>query len=645
MTDIRMKRYSKRRGAGDQTSGGRGKLLRPSTSLSRIELVVRETLQNSWDARDEDWIPAYGIRVYELGDDVKDVLRDRVFTDLPGSLDDLAASLRSDGTHAIEIFDRGTTGLDGPFRASAVAGPGESNNFNSFVFDIGTTKSSARSGGTYGFGKTATFEVSRAHSVVYWSRCRTASGELEHRLIAATLHDPYEDAGARFTGAHWWGDPADEDIVPLRGDAAEQLGERIFRTHFGDDETGTSILVIDPVISVAPGSISTDTVSTPTDSAPLERVPVRTETEAQELVAQLTNALADSAWPKTVPAGGEHPPMIIQVHYNGVEQGAAAEIRGRYSRFADALTEVRKAQGQHAGDSPDRPALIVREQTYTITLRPRNLKPEDHARFFGGRSDNTVGHLHIVSSLRDSSPVPAVSDALCLMRSEAELVVAYDKTPGVEDETLQWHAVFKPTPECDKHFASSEPPTHDNWNPSSADNEISAYVVEKSLQAIRKRLRDFLSEHRPPQREGERSVRAVATGLRGFVPFGAVDEVDDGSPSRRGPRASARRNAGPSDTIDVVAHEALPDGSGQRLTVLPSSSDGGALRITATVYAVTADGRLALDQDEYEAAWMSGGRVLSNGIEVDLPNKTAADLVLRTRVATAVELDLRAERL
>ena len=148
-----LKRYSKPRGAGDQTSGGRGKLLRPTSALSRLELLVRETLQNSWDARDDDWTPAYGVRVYRLDDKVKQTLRENIFTDLPDSLSDLSACLRSPDVHAIEIFDRGTVGLNGPYRASEVAQDGEKNNFNSFVFDIGSTKSSGRSGGTFGFGK------------------------------------------------------------------------------------------------------------------------------------------------------------------------------------------------------------------------------------------------------------------------------------------------------------------------------------------------------------------------------------------------------------------------------------------------------------------------------------------------------------
>ena len=46
MTLSTLGRYSKPRGAGDQTSGGRGKLLRPTSDLSRVGIVVRETLQN-----------------------------------------------------------------------------------------------------------------------------------------------------------------------------------------------------------------------------------------------------------------------------------------------------------------------------------------------------------------------------------------------------------------------------------------------------------------------------------------------------------------------------------------------------------------------------------------------------------------------
>lgn len=636
MTLTQLRRYSKPRGLGDQTSGGRGKLLRATTALSRIELVVRETLQNSWDARDDEWYPAYGTRIYHVDDRVRDALRHNVFTDLPDSMGDLAESLSAPGLHVLEIFDRGTSGLDGPYRASEVAAEGEPNNFNSFVADIGTTKASDTSGGTYGFGKTATFEVSRAHSVVYWSRCRGADGELEYRLIAASLHEPYDAGGARYTGAHWWGDPEDEDVIPLRGDRAKQLGEQLFRTHFGDDdETGTSIMIIDPVISISSGD---DTAS--------ERAPVRSDEHADLLTEQITEALAYSAWPKTIPTDGISPPMILKVHKNDVEQNVAADIRTRYRRFADALIEVRRKQGQQEDDEEglERPANIIREETFPIRLRPGQSMSVPHEEIFGARKDKIAGHLRMVANVKDPA---ADSDeghhnALCLMRSNAELVVRYDSLIELEDDHISWHAVFKPTPECDRHFAAAEPPTHDHWNPASAENEVSTYVVEKTLKQIREKARRFLEEHRARPIEGQRSVRAVATGLSSFVPFNDEHEEDVASPRRRA-RTTGGSRSSPRASVDVTGAQTLPGGGGQRLRVRANAKDKQRLRAVATIYSVTADERLPLDGGEIEATWFVDGSTVASGLTAELDHGTSAELELRTRAATALDIDIRAE--
>lgn len=640
MTLSSLKRYSKPRGAGDQTSGGRGKLLRATSALSRLELLVRETLQNSWDARDEEWTPAYGVRVYRMDPEVKQVLREHVFTDLPDSLADLTACLQSPDVHAIEIYDRGTVGLNGPFRASEVARDGETNNFNSFVFDIGTTKTSGQSGGTFGFGKTASFEVSNAHSVVYWSRCRTQDDDVEHRLIACSLHEEYEESNARFTGAHWWGDPDDDDIVPIRGDEASALGEQIFRTHFGDTdegypETGTSILIIDPVITVG--------VADGLD----ERVPVRTAELAETLLQQISGALAHSAWPKIVATGPEAPPMIVKLHESWKEWPVVDLILSQYGHFASGLNSVREEQGQlEEGYSVTLPAGTVRSQCYPIVLRPRGAMVSMRSELFGDRDDDTVGHLFLIESAtiakENDGSVP--KDALCMMRSKAELVVTYDPIVESENGTLQWHGVFKPTPECDRHFAASEPPTHDRWTPAAAESEASRYVVRRAIDQIRSKTKAFLSENRTNVGVQEQSVRKVALGLRSFVPLGLPPEDD---PTRDSPRRRARRSDGPKKgrgTEAVIINSVpLPNGRGQVIDVLPTSSNGTPVSLRAEVFAITSDGRLTLEDDELTVSWYSGGRLLETGTDFIAKSGAEIELHLGTRTPTALEISIKTE--
>lgn len=603
---------------------------------------MRETLQNSWDARvpGDDWTPAYGVRVYPMDLDVKQTLRDTVFTDLPDSLSQLAESLNSPNVHAIEIYDRGTVGLNGPYRASEF---GEPNNFTSFVFDIGTTKESKSSGGTYGFGKTATFEVSNAHSVVYWSRCRGIGGQIEHRFIASSLHEPYVEDGARYTGAHWWGMiEGDDDVVPIRGEEAQALGEAIFRTHFGDaddgdPETGTSILVIDPLITFSPDG----------EEATRALTPVRTEAHAQSLLQQVTDALAHSAWPKMIPIGPDEERMLIGLYNNGIDREVSAQVREQYSIYASALTAIRRDQREiDQSFSVAEPKGIVRRQQFPITLRrPRN-GTLDVSSLFGTRTSVTIGHLYLIESVKAlSNSTSAPANTLCLMRHEAELVVRYQDVVAEEESLLQWHGVFKPTAEFDHHFRAAEPPTHDRWTPDSAESEASHYVVKKALEHLKNKTRSFLSESRAQDEQAQhRSVRNVAMALRGFVPHGLESErqLDDISPRRRARRASPHAKAPRSD-VDILSAQAMPSGAGQTLSLLPQARDARAVAVSASVYALTSDGRLPLTPEEVTIEWRLDDVTVAVGPQYMAESGRTVQLLIRTHSAAALEVGFESE--
>lgn len=638
MTRLRI--YSKPRGAGDQTSGGRGKLLRATSNLTRVQVLVRETLQNSWDAKLDDWIPAYGVYVHRASEDVKRTLSDEVFTSLPESLKVLEDSLTHPKMRVMEIYDRGTSGLDGPFRAGEAAAPGAPNNFNSFVFDIGTTKDERGAGGTFGFGKTATFEVSHAHSVVYWSVCEDNAGELEHRLVASALHEPYDEAGTRFTGAHWWGDVIEEDTVPLRGAAAQELGERLFETHFGEEETGTSILVIDPEVRVDSQ-----------EEAAAERVQVQTEEHEDLLIDEVVEALAYSAWPKVVGAGDEYPPMIFHVYKRGEEIEVSERVSDRYARYGSSLTAIRKKLDQLEGPVEPPQLHVLKETLEPIVLRPRRSFDEPLEEFFGNRSDSTAGFLHLMLTADDgtdrSGPVtsglPTPKNQLCLMRSKAELVVYYDSIADTDLGGLQWTGVFKPTPECDFHFASSEPPTHDTWTPNTADTEVSAYVVRRTLEAVRRKTRDFLETERMAQSSANRSVRDVANALSNFVPLGPAVSEEEPEPDRSERPGRRRRVTAQRPQAVVTQHHPAPDGLGFMVEFEVKGEGGPEFALHAKPSARTSDGGMVLESSEFRLTW--------NGHERSGPGKNSAifrsgsegELHIATRTALALDLVIDVE--
>lgn len=624
----RLKIYSKPRGAGDQTSGGRGKLLKSATDLTRTEILVRETLQNSWDARSDGWIPYYGLHVYELDAHRRYVLQNEVFTDLPPSLDILAESLRHPETRLLEIHDRGTVGLGGPYRAGDAPENGESNNFNAFVFDIGTTKSDATSAGTFGFGKTATFEVSHCHAVVYWSVCEVGDGELEHRLIATALHEPYVEGGVRFTGAHWWGDPASDDIIPLVGDEAKRIGEALFGVNFdGEDgeHTGTSILVIDPELRVE------------RDDGESERVQVHSEEQEALFIEDVLRSLGRSAWPKVMPSGGDSPPMFIEVLRDDAEVSAADRIRSAFSRQAACLNAVRRELDQWEGPSaPAADPMVLKTSTVPITLRPRGVLAEKREQMFGRQGRNTAGYLHLalVAKSDDSLGLDVPSNSLCFMRANAELVVFYDTVIDADLGGFEWIGVFKPTPACDRHFAAAEPPTHDAWTPSMADSDVAEYVVRKTLEQVRSKTKKFLEGHRAPSKRSERSVRDVARALGGFVPHRQVEETQ--SPDR-GSRSSRRRRGGPGGPQVTVTASTTSAESEHLIWFRVESPGNEAVRVRLRLSAQTADGRMALESEEFRLEWFGHTASVTPDAAVFSPG---ADGSVRICVSSPMALDV-----
>lgn len=595
-----LSRFSKPRGAGDQTSGGRGKLLRAHGSLTRAQILVRETLQNSWDAARPGRRPSYEAHIRRLEDGAVAALAENVFTGLGPELEALVESLAAPDLHVIEISDRGTTGLSGPTSPDRAVEEGEPNNFNAFVFDIGSSKPLGSSGGTFGFGKNSTFEVSSPHAVVYWTRCDRGDGVLEDRLIAAALHDPYDEDGLRFTGAHWWGDTGSGEILPLVGQSATELAEVLFQRHFDAGECGTSILIIDPMVAM------------PDSEGIGQRTAVRDFATADELCSQLLETLLTSAWPKFVADDTGQTPMEIALTLYNEAVDVAGKVAALYRVHGHGLARIRRAQaGIDDGEDLVRPGEIVDSDLQAISLRPSYTDETPRESYFGDRADTVSGHVFLAKALR-IPPAQGLQDSWrvdsgCFMRSSAELVVMYEPMVDENDGTFMWVAVFKPTPECDRHFAAAEPATHDDWNKNAPDSLASAYVVDRTLSHVRQRMRKFMLGDRVKSVTENRSTRQLAKSLSGFVPVGGPPPTDDNSGAGGRSRGGGGRSSSTGVAGEVAIVSTVQDAHGTwHLTFRTPGSPDERRRLRATVRAATPEGAFGLTEDEVKLAWDAG---------------------------------------
>ena len=183
--------YPKPFGPGD-TDGAGSKRTIGAPKVDLLNLLIRETAQNSWDARlmpdEDDTVPRFEVRYRKLGPKVRDILQWNVFG--RGSSDnlDLAGVLRDPNLDALEISDRGTKGLGGPTTNEKPVNSAQVNNYARFVLTIGAPPAQRSSGGTYGFGKTASYLASRCSTIVIWSRFRDEGGEIRDHFQIGRAH-------------------------------------------------------------------------------------------------------------------------------------------------------------------------------------------------------------------------------------------------------------------------------------------------------------------------------------------------------------------------------------------------------------------------------------------------------------------------
>ncbi len=407
--------------------GIRNQLGKPE--LDHLTILVRESAQNSWDARRGDGISVdYRIDLQTVSAADAPAWRDNLLRNAPSKQRlPLRDALQQPTIRVLSISDRGTRGLGGPTRADAVTDQGR--DFVAFLRNIGEPRDRALGGGTYGFGKGILYLASGSGTILVHTRCQY-EGRYETRLMAAALWKSYDakegDRERRYTGRHWWGDVSGDVIEPLVGAEADAMARKLGLRPFGATETGTTISILDPNLD---GS------------------------EPADIARYLAETIAYQLWPKMLPDNNGVAPMRFTVTCDGIDYPVPDPARmPTLSLFVEAY---RKMVGSGAEElfcrRPKR--LLGRFGLHqTVALR---FEPSD-AEHMAGFESGMVHHV-------------------CLMRP-AELVVTYWPGPKPASEIAAYAGVFRADHELDEAYAKAEPPTHDNWNYQSLDHPEYSFV-------------------------------------------------------------------------------------------------------------------------------------------------------------------------
>ena len=433
-------------------------------SLDIHSLLIRETVQNSWDARLLDWGDVrFSIDVWTPTQVQRSILRDRIFAQLPDALpladvlDEKRLSTDDPdylpALKLLAISDRGTKGLGGPTRADRPSRPGEPRDFVDFLRNVGLPPDKPMTGGTYGYGKAASYLASRARTIIVYTRWMSPGGA-ESRLQPAALgtsHVTTTDGPLTgiHTGRYWWGRLSEDFVEPITGDEADELAAALgLQVMFGE-ETGTTVCIVDPYLAGA----STD-----------------------ETVSWVVSALLWNFWPKMIPDAHGRLPISFSVSSDG--QAVPIPDPRSYpplDGFVAALETLER------GDDLD--------DGMTIAQQVRQIRPARTLGRLAVRKYATQPRTGVGAS-RPPAPFEGPSHHVALMRP-VRLVVRYQQGPRLEIDAVQYAGVFVVDEGVDEIFKAAEPPTHDDWKDSllqSRNDRSAVHVAEQRIEAALDRM-------------------------------------------------------------------------------------------------------------------------------------------------------------
>lgn len=457
--------------------------------LDPLTVLVRETAQNSWDARTDDLTPVnFSVQGWVLNAAERQALQDEVFVDASEAKGtNLEYELGRPVLLGLYIADRATKGLGGPLQADEVD-PHGTYDWVDFVLNVGEANTQGHTGGTYGFGKTISYVVSGANAVVIHSRT-FHKGRIQTRLIACAIGEKFARGGKLFTGRHWWGESNNDAPLPMTGDEADRIARAIGMPEFARGETGTNILIVAPDLGG------------------------RHPEQAMNFIAE---SVTWHLWPKLMPGRERTVPMTIDISWNGDSIAIPRpEDRPPLHGFAQAFRAV--LDGELVKDVPGLKVEQINSQRPRAHVGTLATVPLIH------RQRVFVDDGHDPEDPDSPRPAAAIVDAchhVALLRTP-ELVVDYLEGPPPPEGGTEWAGVFRAEDRQDKHFAQSEPPTHDSWNPELLPKGPGRTIVNVGLREIRLALENRWAARKKASHADVASTALIADELAHLV--GSVD--------------------------------------------------------------------------------------------------------------------------
>ena len=557
---------------GNIAGKGNQKLLGKPT-LDPLELMVREAVQNSWDARksDKEQIE-FSIHLNKFNENESEFLKNNFFKEGPEDIN-FKNSLNNNGLYHIVLSDKNTFGLTGPSRANEVET--EERNFVDFIRNIGSERDVDYGGGTYGYGKSSLYNVSQISTIIVFTNTKY-NGEITHRLIACALGK----SDNKYTGRHWWGKRANDGIVdPLEGEDAKKVARRIGMPIMEDGETGTTIMILCSI----PGNITIDENTR--------------EREPLETLSFLSSSLYWYLWPKMIAYEGQKQAINFNIFLESQKlELFAPEDHPKLAHFIISMRNYKDAIHNKKFRKSEKNWLVKE-------IKHKSLKKDLGILVLRGHPSETITLPVIGEELQDKftsllqesiynqSPFEKYTNHHIALMRNTELVIQYME--GQAPENNQYSGVFI-TPknkEIDEAFAESEPPSHDKWEPAGLFGN-QRKLVEHALRSLKTDMRDFsgVDEDIDPANDNFTPLTELSNKLSNLLPL-----VDSIGPSGENIKSRKETNGKIKNIpqINITGDKLSFDENEKYLTVsfLPNVKDKSKIIVKANAGICIDDGR------------------------------------------------------
>lgn len=533
---MKLKLFSEKiRPEGGATGQGiREPLGRPR--LDPISTLIREAVQNSWDARTHESAEnpvVFTARLGNFGGNQLDSLKESIFGQMP--IKHPLKKLLKPNLQRLILEDRGTVGLCGPVFVERKP-PTSNDRFINFCRMFGRASEGPIGGGTYGYGKSVYFCSSHSSTIIIHTRCNE-SGNFQERLIALSIwktNDQDLD-----TGRYWWGVPSARHggaTGPAIGLAAAKLAKAIGFSEFVGNETGTSIMILAPAFQ---GALAQD---------------------MQHAARCIAETMVIWFWPRMSGIIDESGKLSFKVFCADKEvEVPNPNLCTPFSIYSAALKALIAKRNGSSVVAPNVGHIIRSEKPgaqlgyLALALSPRR----DRGPYAICQRDEFGNHAideHVFAQQVDNVDGNRASCShVALIRGPGQ-VIKYEQYRSFPDPNMEYCGVFLVDGKPDRDdvdpndvnlaFAKAEPPAHDEWAPDRLENDWHKRYVRVAKKCIEKSVHEFTDNRKNSTLSDSRdTLGAISNELGELISAKGPGATPGRSQNVKGGRVGAGRGS------------------------------------------------------------------------------------------------------